>query len=271
LVDTDVRGPIIAEMAVVHGPDGYELALTLHSPVTGERSLSHRDCHSAARAAALIVAMAIDPSSVEATRTSREATSSDGSPGATEDDPYQLALEGMDEGRGELELGGVLGFGVGLERGVSSQLAITTRVAAGVQTEFLRVNLEGTLVPRTYHWNSAGDAGLSLRIWGLGLNVCGGTFERAFALGLCGFGRQHWLMLKQIGFEADLPRTSSVSVVGLGPFSSVYLMPQMSLAAHFELQVPLERPNFTVARDPSLDFQPGSLGWGARLETTARF
>lgn len=272
LVNTEVRSPIVAEMVVVQGHDGYELALTLHSPVVGERSLSHRDCHSAARAAALIVAMAIDPSSVRATRSSTDVSSLDATSNSpSSDDPYELALVGMDEGRLDLQLQGVLGFGVGLERGVASQLAIGARVAAGVQSEFFRVTLEGLLVPRTYHWNTPGDAGLSFRIWGLGLNVCGGTFEQAFALGLCGFGRQHWLTLRSIGLNASLPRVSSVSVMGLGPFSSVRLLPQMSLAAHFELQVPLERPLFRVETDPSLEYQPDSLGWAARLETTVSF
>lgn len=294
LASSAVSSPIESEIVVVERRGRFELSLTLHSPVSGERTISHARCALAVRAAALIVAISIDPDVA-----TRDQNATDGEDLLAEDpkpsdvsEPQSNAAtppapaptpaskaDATESWPTELpEPSGsrftqrfVAQLGALVERGLAPQVTPGALVGLGLQGRHWRTSIVSAVLPKSEAWVAESDVGARfLHLW-LDLELCVRSGGERLNAGLCAFLRQTWAFASGMGADENLKASGNWQTFGAGPHVALRLNPWFELEAALQLEAPLQRPRFVIENLEETVFRPETLGGAASLAGVVSF
>jgi hypothetical protein len=286
------------EIVVVRSGPNFEAQLRLHEPVTGERSISHSSCTSALRAAALIVAISIDPDAMvrEQTRSEpsalaegsevaeqaasepseqerRAAPATPESSPSADTDPAESTWDDFDLPSSETTptpsvwlMAGALG-----ERGLAPEIAMGPVLALGIQGKYWRLALRGAYLLPTEARAAQSSAGARFSFAWVDLALCARMPPQGgvqFSAGLCAFGRQAWAAAKGVGVDDSITANAQLQQIGGGPHLAFRLYDGFGLEGAFDVEWALQRPRFVVENVDSVVYRPPALGGALRLGAT---
>jgi hypothetical protein len=271
-IATVLHHPLDVAARVVELETGrYQLDLEMREGSdAGARRIEAATCPELAQAAALVLALTIDPELLERTHagaiTESPATAAPGASASATPLPAPPPPRSR-RSRGVIEPGGmetreserpearrsprIFRFGPGLrlvgDAGSGPGIGAGGELGVHADWRALRLEFDGVWLPAR-RASSAVDSsvGGSIRLLALGARVCGLAVRETMAGGLCAameFGRLH-----AEAFGADANRSGEVSWIspGLGLFGRLKLAPEFGLLARLEGLVPLDRSEFIV-------------------------
>jgi hypothetical protein len=250
-------GDITARAVVEHGLT-WSLAMdTELAGRPGRRSLEAASCQDLANAAALIVALMIDPEAVAAHATTPQPVAvppqpMDESP-ATDPAPESRprAVEYLVGIHAAGSYGTLPSLDVGLGGGI------------GLQGRRWRAELRGTYGLRrdqkAMAVSPAGSYG-QFNFVAAALAACINLGPQGFAFGPCGDAEFGVISAKGVGVSQSLPASTLWSALGAGGYAAVSLGHHLGLPLHVDVLAPLRRSEFVFKNEPNRVFQAPAVG-----------
>lgn len=296
LASSAVSSPIQSEIVVVERRGRFDLSLTLQRPVSGERTISHARCALAVRAAALIVAISIDPDVAtrdQGTTEGEDLLAEDPKPSdvsepqakaATPPAPASAPTPASKDGASESwptelpEPSGarftqrfVARLGALVERGSAPQVTPGALIGLGLQGRHWRTSIVSAVLPKSEAWVAESDVGARfLHLW-LDLELCVRSGGERLNAGICAFLRQTWAFASGMGTDENLKASGNWRTFGAGPHVALRLNPWFELEAALHLEAPLQRPRFVIENLEETVFRPETLGGAASLAGVVSF
>lgn len=281
-----LRGEVVA----IDG-GGFELTL---GDASAPRVLRADSCEVLAEAAALLVAMAIDPDAVaqaappepRPAAAQAEAPVEDARPLAAaldvprpgEPEPHRKAervladrtAEGAPSSAGALRIHAATG--VGMDAGTLPGVALALQLVAGLSIHRTRVELVGTYLPsRVARADNHATARGAVSLLALGLRSCVAAVDGAVALGPCG-GLEIGAMTAA-GEGVSTPGASTVpwASASAGAFVTVPLAGWLALRADAAGVLAVTRPSFVIEGVDGTVHRPGAVAARLAVGAEARF
>lgn len=272
-------GKTDARIRIISIESGYRMDLILAGPSAGERTLEASDCRDLADAAALIVAIAVDPNVLTRSPAPRVQPTSNAvpapaetSPGpAPEDaptgsevepdgappssaDPTGSAAPQAERRRAQLSLRLAAGAGFALVPGVTGALELGVGLAGRAWRVDLGLNY---WIPKRADAGSDADAGGRFQIAAASLRGCGVPQAGPVRFPLCA-GLDVGTMIGRGTGQDVAARTAAQPWVAVraGPAVRWRVIPRLTLWLGGDVLVPLVRPRFHTDATPDLFVVP---------------
>lgn len=235
------------------GEGGYRLTLRAEARgVSEQRTLDADDCGALTAAAALIVALAVDPVAVaEVMESTAEPDALPPAPRRRSASPGPSTPESAARGF----LGGLLRVGAGVGLGAGPGATAVPSLSGGLRWGRARLELEGSYwIPRPSE--PIESEVVRVQLGTAALRGCGVLARDRLEAPLCG-GLQLGGMR---GDYEQVSRTTLWLALEAGVGLSWWFAPRFGLAGGFTAAVPLVRPGFDAATDPPVRlFEPSSV------------
>ncbi|WP_437760692.1 hypothetical protein [Sorangium sp. So ce1389] len=281
LGSSEQRQPIEVDIAVAREGDArLRLALRIRQPAPGERVLQGDDCASMSRAAALIVAMSIDPDAV-ARNAAAQPQAPDApvaraprSPPPASDRPRAADRPTM-AGRppaadrppaAERDVDGALWLSAHVEQALVPTLGVGLAAGGAIRSGWFRADAAAGVVPSSSGRIAGQAAGAEFRLWFLEVDTCARALGHpAVRVYLCALGRQHWLTATGRQVDEPFHRTAPILALGLGSLIEADIAAPLRLEGALHAVAPLQRPRFIVENLEGTVYRPPAAGVSARL------
>ncbi len=237
--------------------DSWSVELTMSGAVEGKRSLGAESCNAVAQAAAMIIALAVDPDSgagqpeEEAVEAPPDTSSEDAPLGSESQDGE---AEGSDSAPPQIgdQLHGILHAGVVLEGALLPKFGWGFELGGGVQWRWLRADLSFGLVPQVSASlpERAAVGGQFLLGW-VGIRGCAGHDFSAIGLHACATFRPGILRGTGTGTLEDSTGAAFVPALSGGALLRFPGTSRAGLELGAGATVPLRQPVFAVESEPS--------------------
>jgi hypothetical protein len=234
----------------------FQVRIELRGEVEGARQLSAHSCDSAARAAALIIALAIDPQAAsvvtqqleqaETERAPFKGQSSDGAP-AEASPPHAPDPTAERDGAPAEPLHGVLLSGVTGEQARVPGLAVGALLGGGVRDDWVRFDLGVYFVPSAHAavTGSPGQ-GADFAAGGLSARFCPRALDSEVGVFMCLGAHATRIWAEGTGVPETLNRYGDVWSAGLGAKLRWPSLSAWAAELDLELIVPFTRPEFAI-------------------------
>ncbi|WP_437533825.1 hypothetical protein WME79_07390 [Sorangium sp. So ce726] len=280
---SEQRQPIEVEIAIARERDErLRLDLRIRAPAPGERVIHGDDCASMSRAAALIVAMSIDPDAVARNAAAQPAPpQAIAAPAASAPRPPPPArgraprrpppAAPPPSAANERDVEGALWVSAQLEQALVPTIGVGLAVGGGIRSGWFRADGAAGVVPSSSSHIAGLAAGAEFRLWFLEVDACARPLGRPIRVYVCALGRQHWLRSK--GREVDEPftLTTPIFAAGLGTLLEWRVAAPVSIEGALHAVVPLTRPRFVVENLEGTVYRPPAAGLSARLGLALAF
>ncbi|WP_438018753.1 hypothetical protein WMF18_06595 [Sorangium sp. So ce315] len=267
--------PIEVEIAVARaGGARLRLDLRIRAPSPGERVIRGDDCASMSRAAALIVAMSIDPDAVARNAAAQPAAqpappSAVAAPAAAPPPPPPAAARPPAAAEGDLE--GALWLSVHIEQALVPAVGVGLAAGGGIRGGWLRADGAAGVVPSSSSRVAGMAAGAEFQLWFLEVDACARALERPLSVYVCALGRQHWLLARGRGVDEAFARTAPIFAAGLGTLVEWRIAGPLRGEGVLHAVVPLRRPRFVVENLEGDVYRPPAAGLSSRLGLALTF
>lgn len=273
---SEQRQPIEVEIAVAREGDArLRLDLRIRAPSPGERVLRGDDCASMSRAAALIVAMSIDPDAVARNAAAQPAAqpappSAVAAPvaGAPRPPPPAVARP---PAAAERDLEGALWLSAQVEQALVPAIGVGLVAGGGIRSGWFRADGAAGVVPSSSSRIAGMAAGAEFRLWFLEVDACARALERPIGVYVCALGRQHWLLARGREVDEAFTRTAPILAAGLGTLLEWRIAGPLKVEGALHAVVPLRRPRFVVENLEGVVYRPPAAGLSARLGLALAF
>jgi hypothetical protein len=252
------------EATIVAEGDGLVLRLAFERPVVRVRELRGRDCEALGEAAAVVLAMTIDPllpepepePEPEREREREREREPEPEPepivpAAPEPEPAPAKPEPEPAPAGTdtaSELGLLLRLAGGVQSNALPTLAGGPSVALGLRWRALRAELVGAWwLTRTASFEQTPEVGASLSLGWVAPRLCGVPATARVGFPLCAGIELGGMRARGLGLADARAQTLPWIAAELGAGLHVALTGPLALSLAFEGVVPLTRPGFTVA------------------------
>ncbi|WP_437627837.1 hypothetical protein [Sorangium sp. So ce1151] len=278
---SEQRQPIEVDIAVAREGDArLRLALRIRRPAPGERVLHGDDCASMSRAAALIVAMSIDPDAVarNAVAQPQEADApvaraprppppaSDRPRAAGRPPPTKRPPPTERPPAAERDVDGALWLSAHVEQALVPTLGIGIAAGGAIRSGWFRADGAAGVVPSSSGRIAGQAAGAEFRLWFLEVDTCARALGHpAVRVYLCALGRQHWLMATGRQVDEPFHRTAPIFAMGLGSLIEADIAAPLRIEGALHAVAPLQRPRFIVENLEGTVYRPPAAGVSARL------
>ncbi|AUX20795.1 hypothetical protein SOCEGT47_012690 [Sorangium cellulosum] len=268
--------PIEVEIAVARaGGARLRLDLRIRAPSPGERVIRGDDCASMSRAAALIVAMSIDPDAVARNAAAQPAAQPAPPPavaapvaGAPRPPP---AAAVRPPAAAERDLEGALWLSAHIEQALVPAVGIGLAAGGGIRSGWLRADGAAGVVPSSSSRIAGMAAGAEFQLWFLEVDACARALERHLSVYVCALGRQHWLLARGREVDEAFARTAPIFAAGLGTLVERRFAGPLRVEGALHAVVPLRRPRFVVENLEGAVYRPPAAGLSARLGLALAF
>ena len=250
-------GDITARAVVEHGPT-WSLAMdTELAGRPGRRSLEAASCQDLANAAALIVALMIDPDAVAAHATTPQPVAAPAPP-AAEPPAMDPALESKPRAVEYL-----LGVHAAGSYGTLPSVDVGVGGGIGIQGRRWRAELRGSYgLRRDQKAWAASPAGAygQFNFVAAAFAACINLGPRAFAFGPCADAEFGVTSAQGFGVSQSLPTNTPWSALGAGGYAAISLGHHVSIPLHVDVLAPLRRSEFVFKNEPTRVFQAPAVG-----------
>lgn len=303
------RQPIVVEIAVARERGArLRLRLRIRAPAPGKRELRGDDCASMSRAAALIVAMSIDPDAVARSSGSQrtEGAGSQRTEGAGSQRTGSAAPDAgaplphpappadappprpapraaaraprpappgarRSSAPADRRIEGTLWLGAQLEQALVPAVGLGVAAGGGVRAGWFRADGAVGVVPSRSSRIDGQQAGADFRLWFLELDACARLLRRPVGVYACALGRQSWLLARGLAVDEAFTPTTPIAAAGLGAQISWPIAPPLGIEGALHALVPLSRPRFIVENLEGTVYRPPAAGVSARLGLSLTF
>ena len=250
-------GDITARAAVEHGLT-WSLAMdTELAGRLGRRSLEAASCQDLANAAALIIALMIDPDAVAAHATPPQPVAAPPQP-MDESPATDSALERKP--RVVEYLVGILAAG---SYGTLPSIDAGLGGGIGLQGRRWRAELRASYgLRRDQKAWAAAPAGAygQFNFWAAEFAACINFGPQAFAFGPCADAEVGLTSAQGFGVSQSLPADTLWSALGAGGYAAISLGRHLGLPLHLDVLAPLRRSEFVFKNEPKRVFQAPAVG-----------
>jgi hypothetical protein len=282
----DRRG-IAVNMIVTRDRGVYSLSVDLRSPVGGIRALEHRDCAAVARAAALVIALAIDADAV-AVLDERSETPAPSEPPSVErervstppvsrpKEPIRAALESdvADTPVSSVEtrsrIAPHVSLGTHVEATLSPNAAWGLLISLGINNAWFLAEVGAAAIPSHVVKLPGSEVGAALEILLVQADVCAGELQGTINVAFCVAAREYWVRATGRGVDEVLEPTALVFSMTAGPLIALRLG-DWRLSGIVNGVVPFVRPSFVVDNAEGVVFRPRVVGLSARMALSLTF
>ena len=243
------RVGVVAEVTLREPEPGFELRVRVsHENHRGERVLPIDDCSDASRAAALLVALAIE------------------NPPLPPAAPPPAAPP-----RSRPPSRWTVGLGPHLAMGISPKVSAGLGLSLAYSRSFWRLSLRGAGFAKSHHDVAGTQLGGSFQLFTGGAFACGGYPSAPLTFYGCLGGR--WDSLNGTGTGADVSSSASTQIGGLaaGVTLEWSLTRRFRLRTEVEAGYPLGGARFRIKNDPALVHEVAGLRGEAALELAVAF
>ena len=252
--------------------DRFRVRIELQGAASGKRTLTAGSCESAARAAGLIVALAIDPQAATVVSDQIEHAEHHASQAPTSQNaPAAPAFAQPAKRAAPRRFRGVLFSGVWVERALLPGLGLGAELGGGMQVDWLRSDLALLFAPAASATSPSDPTrGANFAAGGVILRLCPGVDARAVELHACAALRATRLWVRGTGVEEPVSAHGDVASAALG---AIVRWPRTSTwAAELgaNLVVPFNRPQFVVENVGQVH-RPAAVGASAAVALGYRF
>ncbi|WP_437601221.1 hypothetical protein WMF28_06575 [Sorangium sp. So ce590] len=273
---SEQRQPIEVEIAVARGGGArLRLDLLIRAPSPGERVIRGDDCASMSRAAALIVAMSIDPDAVARNATAQPAAqpappSAVAAPvaGAPRRAPPAAARP---PAAAERDLEGALWLSAQVEQALVPAIGVGLAAGGGIRSGWFRADGAAGVVPSSSSRIAGMAAGAEFQLWFLEVDACARALARPIGVYVCALGRQHWLLARGREVDEAFSHTAPIFAAGLGTLLEWRIAGPLKVEGALHAVVPLRRPRFIVENLEGAVYRPPAAGLSARLGLALAF
>ncbi|WP_437735636.1 hypothetical protein [Sorangium sp. So ce1335] len=274
--------PIEVEIAVARaGGARLRLDLRIRAPSPGERVLRGDDCASMSRAAALIVAMSIDPDAVARNAAAEPAAqpappSAVAAPVAAAPRPPPPAppappAAARPPAAAERDLRAAIWLSAHIEQALVPAVGVGLAAGGGIRSGWLRADGAAGVVPSSSSRIAGMAAGAEFRLWFLEVDACARALERPLSVYVCALGRQHWLLARGREVDEAFSRTAPIFAAGLGALVEWRIAGPLRGEGALHAVVPLRRPRFVVENVEGDVYRPPAAGLSSRLGVALAF
>jgi hypothetical protein len=250
-------GDITARAAVEHGLT-WSLAMdTELAGRPGRRSLEAASCQDLANAAALIIALMIDPDAVAAHATPPQPVAAP--PPVTPPEP--------DPGPAPKSRPRAVEFLVGIHAagsyGTLPSIDIGVGGGIGLAGRRWRAELRGSYgLRRDQKAWAAAPAGAygQFNFWAVAFAGCFNIGRESLAFGPCADAEVGVTSAKGFGVSQSLPADTLWSALGAGGYAAISLGRHLGLPLHLDVLAPLRRSEFVFKNEPKRVFQAPAVG-----------
>ncbi|MGK3996373.1 hypothetical protein [Sorangium sp. So ce1024] len=268
--------PIEVEIAVARaGGARLRLDLRIHAPSPGERVIRGDDCASMSRAAALIVAMSIDPDAVARNAAAQPAVqtappSAVAAPvaGAPRPPPPAAARA---PAAAERDLEAALWLSAHIEQALVPAVGVGLAAGGGIRSGWLRADGAVGVVPSSSSSIAGMAAGAEFRLWFLEVDACARALDHHVSVYVCALGRQHWLLARGREVDEAFTGTAPIFAPGLGTLLEWRVAAPLKIEGALHAVVPLRRPRFVVENLEGDVYRPPAAGLSSRLGVALAF
>ncbi|WP_438027770.1 hypothetical protein [Sorangium sp. So ce233] len=274
---SEQRQPIEVEIAVARaGNARLRLDLRIRAPAPGERVIHGDDCASMSRAAALIVAMSIDPDAVARNAAAQPQAAAAPVPSTPPPAPDRAPRRPPPAAvrpppPAERDLEGTLWLSAQLEQALVPAVGVGLAAGGGIRGGWLRADAAAGVVPSSSSRIDGQAAGAEFRLWFLEVDACARALGRPLGVYVCALGRQHWLRATGRGVDEAFTRTAPIFAAGLGTLLEWRVADPLKLEAALHAVAPLRRPRFVVENLEGTVYRPPAAGLSARLGLALAF
>ncbi|WP_437280377.1 hypothetical protein WME90_07395 [Sorangium sp. So ce375] len=280
---SEQRQPIEVEITIARERDRrYRLDLHIRAPAPGERVIHGDDCASMSRAAALIVAMSIDPDAVARNVAAQpappqavaaSAASAPRPPPPARDRPPRRAppAAARPSAANERDVQGALWVSAQIEQALVPTIGVGLAAGGGIRSGWFRADGAAGVVPSSSSHIAGLDAGAEFRLWFLELDACARPLARPIGVYVCALGRQHWLLATGREVDEAFTHTTPIFAAGLGALLEWRIAAPVSVEGALHAIVPLRRPRFIVENLDGTVYRPPAVGLSARLGLALAF
>ncbi len=280
---SEQRQPIEVGIAVAReGGARLRLDLRIHAPSPGERVIRGDDCASMSRAAALIVAMSIDPDAVA--RNAAAPPAAQPAPaqavaapvaGAPRPPPPAVRRPPSTAARppaaAERDLEGALWLSAQVEQALVPAIGLGLAAGGGIRSGWFRADGAAGVVPSSSSRIAGRAAGAEFRLWFVEVDACARALGRPIGVYVCALGRQHWLLARGREVDEAFTRTAPILAAGLGTLLEWRIAGPLKVEGALHAVVPLQRPRFVVENLEGTVYRPPAAGLSARLGLALAF
>ncbi len=249
-------GDITARAVVEHGLT-WSLAMdTELAGRPGRRSLEAASCQDLANAAALIIALMIDPDAVAAHATTPQPAAAP--PPVTA--PPATATAPDRKPRVVEFLVGILAAG---SYGTLPSIDAGLGGGIGLQGRRWRAELRGSYgLRRDQKAWAAAPAGAygQFNFWAVAFAACFNVGSESLAFGPCADAEVGVTSAKGFGVSQSLPADTLWSALGAGGYAAISLGHHLDLPLHLDVLAPLRRSEFVFKNEPERVFQAPAVG-----------
>jgi hypothetical protein len=250
-------GDITARAVVEHGLT-WSLAMdTELAGRLGRRSLEAASCQDLANAAALIIALMIDPDAVAAHATPPQPV--DAPPQPTDEAP--ATAPAPDRKPRAVEF--LVGVHAAGSDGTLPSIDVGVGGGIGLQGRRWRVELRGTYgLRRDQKAMAVSPAGAygQFNFVAAAFAACINLGPQAFAFGPCADAEFGVISAKGVGVSQSLPADTLWSALGAGGYAAISLGRHLGLPLHVDVLAPLRRSEFVFKNEPNRVFQAPAVG-----------
>ncbi|WP_437591584.1 hypothetical protein [Sorangium sp. So ce1000] len=280
---SEQRQPIDVAIAVAReGDTRLRLDLRIRAPAPGERVLHGDDCASMARAAALIVAMSIDPDAVARTAAAEPAQPE--APAAPRESAPRPPPRARDRAPrrphptaeappavDERDVEGALWLSAQIEQALVPAIGVGLAAGGGIRSGWFRADGAAGVVPSSSSRIAGLTAGAEFRLWFLEVDACARSIERPLGVYVCALGRQNWLLARGREVDEAFTLTTPIFAAGLGTLLEWRIAAPLKIEGALHAVVPLRRPRFVVENLEGIVYRPPAVGLSARLGLALAF
>jgi hypothetical protein len=250
-------GDITARAVVEHGLT-WSLAMdTELAGRLGRRSLEAASCQDLANAAALIIALMIDPDAVAAHATPPQPVAAPPQP--TDEAP--ATAPAPDRKPRAVEF--LVGIHAAGSDGTLPSIDVGVGGGIGLQGRRWRVELRGTYgLRRDQKAMAVSPAGAygQFNFVAAAFAACINLGPQAFAFGPCADAEFGVISAKGVGVSQSLPADTLWSALGAGGYAAISLGRHLGLPLHVDVLAPLRRSEFVFKNEPNRVFQAPAVG-----------
>jgi hypothetical protein len=252
-------GDIKARAQVVQGAT-WSLAMdTELAGRLGRRSLEAASCQDLANAAALIIALMIDPEAVAAHATPPQPVAAPPSPVAPP--PVTAPSPAPERKPRAVEyLVGILAAG---SFGTLPSIDAGLGGGIGLQGRRWRAELRGTYgLRRDQKAWAAAPAGAygQFNFWAVAFAGCFNVGRESWAFGPCADAEVGVISAQGFGVSQSLPASTLWSALGAGGYAAISLGRHLGLPLHLDVLAPLRRSEFVFKNEPTRVFRAPAVG-----------
>ncbi|WP_437962438.1 hypothetical protein WME76_45130 (plasmid) [Sorangium sp. So ce119] len=280
---SEQRQPIEVEIAVARKRGArLRLDLRIRAPAPGERVIHGHDCASMSRAAALIVAMSIDPDAVARNAAAQPAQPAQpeaaaapvpsAPPPAPDRAPRRPPpASAQPPPPAERDPEGVLWLSAQVEQALVPAIGVGLAAGGGIRSGWFRADGAAGVVPSSSSRIAGTAAGAEFRLWFLEVDACARALERPLGVYVCALGRQHWLRARGREVDEAFTRTAPIFAAGLGTLVEWRVADPLKIEGALHAVAPLRRPRFVVENLEGTVYRPPAAGLSARLGVALAF